>query len=84
MKYLMKANGKTIKKFFEINTGMNKLGVVWVLNVITSSVIFAFGIVALLQDAIYDENTVFTLIGTYLMIRLFMFLFFKILAYFKF
>lgn len=83
MKYIAKANNKTIKKFWEINTGMNKLGVVWVLTIIVSSVIFAFGIVALLQDAIYDENTIFTLIGTYLIIRLLIFLFLKMLAYFK-
>ena len=84
MKYALKYDGKIMKKFKELNKGMNRLGVVWVLSIFISSVIFSLGIIVLLQDAIYGKDTVFTLIGTYCMIRFFIWLGFKIISYFKF
>ena len=84
MKYLLKANDKVMKKFWDANKGINKIGMVWLLSILLSSLIFAFGIIALLQNAIYDENTFFTLIGTYLIVRLIVYLFFKVISYFKF
>lgn len=84
MKYTLKYNGKVMKKFKEINKGANKIGVVWVLTILVSSVIFALGIIALLQDAIYGKDTFFTLVGTYCIVRFLVYISFKIVSYLKF
>ncbi len=83
MKYLLKMNEKIMKKFWNINKGINKLGVVWLISILISSFIFALGIVALLQNAIYDKDTVFTLIGTYIIVRVIVYLSIKIVSYIK-
>ncbi|KKL54465.1 hypothetical protein LCGC14_2265140 [marine sediment metagenome] len=70
---------RPMKRWSELNRGINKLGLVFLLTGIVTSIIYSLGLVAILQNAIFNENTLITLIiiymgfklGTFVIIRWF-------------
>ncbi|KKN47249.1 hypothetical protein LCGC14_0664700 [marine sediment metagenome] len=56
---------KTIKRWNELNTGINKIGLVFFITALVTSVVFALGLIGILQVAIFNEETLLTLIAVY-------------------
>jgi len=69
LKYVFRWNSKSINTFWDINKGMNKMGIKWLISILIKSILFAFGIVGLLQNVIFDKSTFFTLVGTYVIVE---------------
>ena len=62
---------KTVKNFRDINTGINKITIYkLIIATILSSFFFAIGLIAILQDTLFDERTLISLIGVYLLVKL--------------
>lgn len=62
---------KTIKNFRGINTGINKITIYkFIIMTILSSFFFAIGFITILQDTLFDEKTLGSLIIVYLLVKL--------------
>jgi len=72
-----------IKKIGEFNQGINKLGFSFLISTMISSVLFSIGATAVLQEAIFNEDTLFTLIATYVIIKICVFLITRMFTSFK-
>lgn len=68
--YYFKSQEKTIKPFIDMNTGINAMDFVYFLTTIISSITFAIGLIGLLQIKVFQENTLTTLVGSYIIIKL--------------
>jgi hypothetical protein len=71
------SNEKHVKKFSEINTGVNKLGLNFFLSTFFTCLVFCLGLVTVLQEALFKELTIFTLIFTYVGIKIVIFFIIK-------
>jgi len=60
---------RTIKSWDEINTGVNSLGMSWILTSIISTVIFLTGMVMLIQTKIFDNTSIGTVVLTYILVK---------------
>ena len=80
-----KKNGriKVMKKFGELNSGLNKISITFVISAFITAVVFAFGVVILLQNMLFDENTLLTLMATYLLLKMGIFFGIKLLVEWK-
>ncbi|MFX1569822.1 MAG: hypothetical protein ACFFCV_15830 [Promethearchaeota archaeon] len=61
---------RTSKKWSEYNKGINKLGLVFILTALITSIIYSLGLVGILQYAIFNENTLLTLIAVYIGLKI--------------
>lgn len=61
---------KTTKKWSELNTGINHLGLAFFIAALITSIIFSLGLIGILQFAIFSEETLFTLIIIYAGIKI--------------
>lgn len=66
-----------MKRFGELQKGVNKIGMVYLVSTLISSVLFAFGAIAILENMIYDKPTIFTLFATYLILKMTIFVIVK-------
>lgn len=56
---------RTPKKWSELNTGINKLGLEFFISALFTSFIFSLGLVSVLQFAVFNEQTLLSLIVIY-------------------
>lgn len=56
---------KTTKKWSELNTGINRLGLAFFIAALITSVIYSLGLVGILQFTVFNEQTLLTLIIVY-------------------
>lgn len=69
---------KSMKRWTELNRGINKFSIlIFLLTALTTSIIYSLGIIAILQDKIFDENTLLTLIATYILFKIGCFFFWR-------
>ena len=61
---------RTPKRWSELNTGINRLGLAFFIAALITSFIFSLGIVGVLQYAVFDEQTLLTLIIIYIGIKI--------------
>lgn len=78
LKFIFSYCNKPMKKFGEINRGINKIGMVFLVSTLITSFLFALGIIAILENMIYDKTTILTLFATYLIIKITVFMTVKI------
>lgn len=83
LKFIFTQYGKNMKRFGEINTGMNKIGMVYIISTLITTILFAFGAVAILENVIYDKTTVLTLFATYLILKITVYILVKLFFNFK-
>jgi len=68
------------KTFLELNsTGLNKLGIRYLVATLIASLLFTTGMVYILQLKIFGEDTIVSLILTYILIKIFIFILTKFL-----
>lgn len=61
---------KSMKRWTELNTGINRFSlVIFLLTALITSIVYSLGIIAILQDRIFSENTLLTLIFTYILFK---------------
>ncbi|KKN04918.1 hypothetical protein LCGC14_1092580 [marine sediment metagenome] len=65
-----KRKKKAMKRWGELNSGINKVGLVFISSALLTSFLYSLGIIAILQDRIFDENSFLTLLGTYILLKL--------------
>ena len=68
--YFKKQKGKAMKRWGELNSRINKIGLVLIISAFLTSVFYAVGIIIILQDKIFNENSLLTLIATYILFKL--------------
>lgn len=56
---------RTPKKWSELNTGINKLGLEFFISALITALIFSLGLISVLQFAVFNEQTLLTLIIIY-------------------
>jgi len=61
---------RSTKKWSELNTGINKLGLVFLASGLITSFIYTVGLVGILQYAIFNESTYLTLIVIYIGLKI--------------
>ena len=71
---------KSMKRWGEISTGINKVGLTFLISTLFTALVFCLGLIPILQNRIFDENTLFTLIVSYLIIKLGIFLIIRLLT----
>lgn len=72
--------GKSMKRWGEISSGMNKIGLTFLLSTLLTALVFCLGLIAILQDRIFDEKTLLTLMFSYLIIKLGIFFIIRLLT----
>ena len=77
LKFIFSYYNKPMKRFGELQKGVNKIGMVYLVSTLISSVLFAFGAIAILENMIYDKPTIFTLFATYLILKMTIFVIVK-------
>lgn len=61
---------KSTKRWSELNRGINRLGLVFFITALITSVIYSLGLVGILQYAIFSEETLLTLIMVYIGLKI--------------
>jgi len=61
---------KPIKTIGEFNRGINKISMSYLLSTFLSAIIFSIGAFAILQNMLFNEDSLFTLIATYTVIKI--------------
>ena len=74
---------KVMKKFGELNSGINKISIAFFISAFITAVVFSLGVVLLLQNMLFDENTLLTLMATYLLLKIGIFFGIKLLVEWK-
>ncbi|MHA1502436.1 MAG: hypothetical protein ACTSSB_11350 [Candidatus Heimdallarchaeota archaeon] len=74
---------KPIKTFGEFNQGINKISMSYLLSTFVSAVIFSIGAFAILQNVLFDEESLFTLMATYIIIKIGVYLATRMFSSFK-
>ncbi len=76
--YFYYGTKKSTKRWTEINRGINKFSLlIFLLTALTTSIIYSLGIIAVLQDRIFNESTLLTLIFTYILFKVGCFFFWR-------
>lgn len=83
LKFIFNRYNKNMKRFGEINKGMNKIGMVYLVSTLITALLFALGAVAILENLIYDKTTVLTLFATYLILKITVYILVKLFFNFK-
>lgn len=61
---------KSTKRWTELNRGLNKMGFAFIITALITAFFYSIGIITVLQDKIFNEKTLLTLIGTYVILKL--------------
>jgi len=61
---------REMKKFGELNQGINKISIVYILSIFVSSVLFAIGALTILQYVIFGAESLITLVATYIILKI--------------
>jgi len=61
---------KSMKKWSELNKGINRLGLAFFISALITSTIYSLGVISVLQFAIFSEETLLTLIIVYIGIKI--------------
>lgn len=70
---------KQLKTLGQFNDGINKVGMAFAISLFISSVLFAIGAIAIIESMLFTEQTLITLLATYMLIKLLIFIFVKLL-----
>ena len=70
LKYHKRRVKKSIKRWSELNRGINKLGLVFLITALITSIIYSLGLVGILQYALFSEETLLTLIVVYIGLKI--------------
>ncbi len=61
---------KAMKRWSELNTGINNFSlIIFLLTALITSIVYSLGIVMILQDRIFSDNSLLTLIFTYILFK---------------
>lgn len=61
---------KSMKRWNELNSGINRLGLAFFLAMLITSIIFSLGLIGILQFMIFNEKTLLTLIAIYIGVKI--------------
>ena len=61
---------KSTKRWGELNEGINRLGLVFVISALITSLIYSLGLVAILQFVVFNEESFFALISIYVIFKI--------------
>lgn len=61
---------KAMKKVGELNRGINKVSVGFFLSAFITAIAYSLGVVAILQDKMFNTHTLITLMATYLVLKI--------------
>lgn len=78
--YFNIARQSETKTFGEFNTGINKLSFSFLIQTFLSSVIFATGIIFILQSKLFDSNSIWALLATYIIVKIAVFLLTRLIS----
>lgn len=70
MKVYFDWRGKVMKKVGDLNRGINKISVAFFLSAFLTAVAFSLGVVIILQDKVFNQNSLLTLMGSYLLLKI--------------
>ncbi|MCP4651530.1 MAG: hypothetical protein GY853_15820 [PVC group bacterium] len=65
--------GREMKKFGELNDGLNKISFSFIIASFVSAILFAVGALSIVQSKIFGQMTFWTLVFTYVMIKVVVF-----------
>ena len=65
---------RPMKRWSELNNGINKIGIVFIITALITSIVYSLGLIVLLQNAIFDEETLITLVASYMGLKLLTFI----------
>ncbi len=68
---------RTPKRWSELNTEINRIGLAFFISVLVTSIIFSLGLISVLQFAVFNEQTFLTLIIIYAGVKIGTFYFVK-------
>jgi len=75
---------KKVRTFWHLNThGMNEINLSYLISTILSSLMFAVGALFVLENKLFGENTLFSLIITYILIKIIIYLFTRVFSTIK-
>ncbi len=77
------ARKRIMRKFGDLNTGVNKIGFPFLITALIAAIAYSLGVVLILQQAIFSQQTFWTLVATYVIIKIVIFLSIKLLTQFK-
>ena len=77
------ARKRIMRKFGDLNTGINKISFPFLITSLIAAVIYSLGVVLILQQAIFSQQTFWTLVMTYIIIKITIFLIVKLVTQFK-
>lgn len=61
---------KSTKRWGELNEGINRLGLVFIISALITSFIYSLGLVAILQFVVFNEESFFALISIYVILKI--------------
>ena len=62
---------KIMKRWGELHSGINEFNlIIFVLTSFITSLVYSLGVIAVLQNKIFDEESLLTLIGIYVMVKI--------------
>ncbi len=67
--FIIKYIFKDIRRFGDLNTGINKLSITYIITAFFTSIVFSLGIILLIQDVLFVTETIFTLIISYILAK---------------
>lgn len=68
---------RTIKRWSELNKGINRFGIRWFLTTAITAVIYCMGAVSLLSNMVFNEDTLLPLMVIYILVKIAVYFFVK-------
>ncbi|HEC40452.1 MAG TPA: hypothetical protein ENI29_19580 [bacterium] len=76
--YFKYGTKKTMKRWSELNRGINNFSlIIFLVTALITSIVYSLGIVIILQDRIFSDNSILTLIFTYILFKTGVFFFIR-------
>lgn len=76
-------NLKEIKRPLEYNKGMSRMSIAWLIAIIISAFLLSWGALEFIQQAFFGENTFWTLVGAYFILKVGVFILTRIFTGWK-
>ncbi len=68
---------RAIKRWSELNKGINRFGIRWFLTTVITAVIYCMGAVSLLSNMVFNEDTLLPLMTIYILVKIAVYYFVK-------